>query len=135
MINNLIPECLPPNVFIGGINQGKAQTLLSQFLTTKSFCNLFSPSPVIARQSRSNLYYLFCLLLTAYCLLLFVGCSSAPKKTAQVQLIESGLYRNISEGELIDPLKKADVFYTSDTQAVIWTKLHNIEGSHTMRWE
>lgn len=31
MTNNLVPESLPPNVFIGGFNQGKAQGLFSQF--------------------------------------------------------------------------------------------------------
>jgi len=80
-----------------------------------------------------------CLLLTAYCLLLLGGCSSAPTKTAQVQLIESGLYRNYQSSsesaELLNPLKKTDVIYTQDTQAVIWVKLKDIEGSHILRWD
>src|SRR3990167_2079543 len=74
---------------------------------------------------------IYLLLLIAF----LYGCSSAPKKTAQVQLIESGLYRNYQSEELLNPLKKTDVIYTQDTQAVMWVKLKDIEGNHTLRWD
>ncbi len=66
---------------------------------------------------------------------LLVSCSTIPKKTTQFQLIDAGLYRNFREGDLIDPVRKADIFYTQDTQAVMWVKLKEIQGHHTLRWE
>ena len=97
-----------------------------------------------ALQSQSVLttaknFFFLTLTLTLSLTLFLFACSSAPKKTAQVQLIESGLYRNyqnaVSPAELLNPLKKTDVIYTQDTQAVMWVKLKDIEGNHTLRWD
>src|SRR3989338_8575344 len=86
-----------------------AQRLLSQSVSqsvlTTHKNHLFSP-------------FLPFLLFSLSFIILF-ACSSAPKKTAQVQLIESGLYRNYQSEELLNPLKKTDVIYTQDTQAVM----------------
>jgi len=104
----------------------KAQILLSQSVSQS----------VLTTPKKSSFSFFFFLTLTSILTFLFLfACSSVPKKTAQVQLIESGLYRNYQSEELLNPLKKTDVIYTQDTQAVMWVKLKDIEGNHTLRWD
>lgn len=95
------------------------------------------PEPV---KRRSNLSYLFCLLLTAYCLLVFFGCASAPPEPlvqeSRMEVVSASIAKDVTKREdLSVPLFETDNFSPEDSQAVAWVKLKDISGKHTLRWE
>ena len=111
-------------------------------LLSLNTCN--NPSRVIAGSEpvkwRGNLPYLFCLLLTAYCLLVFFGCASAPPEPlvqeSRMEVVSTSIAKDITKREDFSiPIFETDNFSPEDSQAVMWVKLKDISGEHTLRWE
>jgi len=78
----------------------------------------------------------FCSLLIAF----FFGCSSAPKKTSAIKseprLASTSLAKNVTKLQGFSaPEDETNTFSSEDSQAVMWVKLKDISGEHTLRWE
>jgi hypothetical protein len=70
----------------------------------------------------------------------FFGCSSVPKKTTAIKsesrLEIASLAKNVTKIQGFSvPEDETNTFSSEDSQAVMWVKLKDISGEHTLRWE
>jgi len=74
-----------------------------------------------------------CLFIIAIC-----GCAGAPelKETRDIRLNKASLARDVTSRQTDSiPLEEASVFSPEDPQALMWVKLDDVAGRHTLRWE
>src|SRR3989338_11468205 len=76
-----------------------------------------------------------CSLLVAF----FNGCASAPPEPlvqeSRMEVVSTSIAKDITKrGDFSIPIFETDNFSPEDLQAVMWVKLKDISGEHTLRW-
>ena len=66
------------------------------------------------------------------------GCASAPelKEMRETRLNKASLAKDVTNRQTDSiPIDEASVFSPEDYQALMWVKLDDVAGRHTLRWE
>jgi hypothetical protein len=97
-----------PRMYLSGVLQGKAQTLLSQF------------NPLIIILS-----------------LFLFSCSSTKeiRKPPELKVTELTISKGIDRGLIANPINPTTAFITQDTETIAHLKIENMHGRHTIRWD